>query len=150
MGKVLIIKGADFSANGMQAGTIVDITASCGTLTKNYDFNGAISSGNAYYNKSLNFVSPLDMSSYIAQGYTQIIATKVSADSPHLIAIKFCDANRANQIPADMTYQQGPITLTFDASRPYLLIGTRRNDGNTYGSNTYAVSAIFKIEIVKP
>ena len=149
MGKVLIIKGADFSANGMQAGTITDIT-SLFTLTKNYNFGGAMSSGATNYNKTLNLVSPVDLSAYIQQGYTTMLLTRVSQESPHSIAACNCDSSRGNRSPQTPAYTTGTYTLQLNASLPYVLIGVLRTDGNTYGSNSYAASAIMTVQLVKP
>lgn len=149
MGKVLIIKGADFSENGMQSGTITDITAIF-TLTKNYNFGGQMSSSAPNYNKTLNLVSPVDLSTYIQQGYTTMILTRASSESPHTIAACNCDSSRGNRSPATPVYTTGQYTLQLNASLPYVLIGTVRTDGNVYGSNTYAASAIMTVQLIKP
>ena len=147
MGKILVITGADFSENGIRVGETLDITSQF-TLTRAYNFAGEDSSSDK--NKYLNLVTPFSLSSYISAGYTQVTIKKVSESSPHSIAMAFCNSSRGDLTPPSPTYGTASVTVDLNSSVPYLLVGAYRNDGSTYGSATYAASAIMIITLYKP
>ena len=144
MGKVLIIKDADFSENGIQLGTSIDI-ASTITLTRGYNVNGQ--AGSSVANARTGVVTPIDLSSYIAQGYS-VLTAKISAPLLHQQCLQIQDSSGTRIVRPESSYTTNEITINLDASLPYFRYSTARISG-TYASETYSASALAEIKLIK-
>jgi hypothetical protein len=141
MGKILVIKDADFSVNGIQVGDSIDIASSI-TLNRGYNVNGASTTNNRVANTSL-----FDLSSYIAQGYTHIIAKSlIPTRDEQCMVIQNADRTLYNQ--PYRVYTEEQIIIPLSSDMPYLRYSISRTNGNFFNS-TYSADALVKLILVK-
>lgn len=143
MGKILIIKDADFSVNGMSLGEQTDI-ASTITLTRGYNVNGATTN---QPNTRLGTANIVNLSSYISQGYTKLVAVLLTTGA-HLHCLKLTNADESQQQRPSEGYVADNLSIDLTSSLPYLRYSTSKVEG-TYGSATYTASALARILLIK-
>ncbi len=140
MGKVLIIKDADFSANGMPLGTTIDI-ASTLTLTRGYNMVGAAG------DNRLATEPNVDLSSYISQGYSILIAT-IKSPTVSLHCLKMTNAAGTQEVRPSASYTTNELKVQLTSELPYLRYGTSKITG-TYSSASYSADALAEIKLIK-
>lgn len=141
MGKLLVIKDADFSANGMALGEQEDI-ASTITLTRGYNVNGPTT-----FNSRLGTADKLNLSSYISQGYTRLVATLLSP-SAHSQCLKMVNSDESQEIRPSASYTTEPLSVDLTSSMPYLRYSTSKTSGD-YSATSYNASTLARIVLVK-
>lgn len=139
MGKILIIKGADFTQNGIS----IDVQSSIEiggniTLTKGYDISGNSSSGSYLAN-----VDKYDLTQYIAQGFNHIRSTMLITNQQQCLELSNLDGS--SYVRPENNYVGTVIESPIDISKPYLRLSTKRT--GSYASQTYQADAIVKIEV---
>jgi hypothetical protein len=146
MGKVLIIKDADFSENGIQLGTSIDIAGNL-TLRRGYNINGAAASGVA--NARLATEPNVDLSTYISQGYTRLVAKmKTPYDSFHNQCIRITNADGTRNVTPSASYTADMLSVQLDPELPYFRYSTRILTG-TYNNETYNAGTFAEIKLIK-
>lgn len=141
MGKVLIIKDADFSENGIQVGETIDIASSI-TLNRGYNVNGESTTNNRVANTSL-----FDLSSYIGQGYTHIIAKSLAPTRDNqCMMVQNADKTLYNQ--PYRVYTENQIIIPLSSDMPYLRYSMSRTNGD-FNNSTYSADALVKLILVK-
>lgn len=140
MGKVLIIKDADFSENGIQLGTSIDI-ANTLTLTRGYNMVGTAGNGR------LATEPNVDLSSYISQGYRVLVA-KIKAPSTHNQCLQIQNASGTQIVRPTNVYTGNDIAINLDANLPYLRYSTAKVSGD-YTSTTYSADSLSEIKLIK-
>lgn len=141
MGKVLIIKDADFSENGIQVGDSIDI-ASLITLNRGYNAVGQSTTNNKVANTSL-----FDLSSYIAQGYTHIIA-KALLPTRDKQCMRVQNADGTLNYQPYRVYTENQIIIPLSSDMPYLRYSISRTNGD-FTSSTYSANLLVKLILVK-
>lgn len=143
MGKILIVKGADFSENGMQIDFNLQPIQIDGeiTISRNYDVSGASGAGDG----SLANITKFDLTEYINLGYNKITAT---LKSPGLMiqCLELSNLDGSSYVRPETEYVTTVIETSIDISKPYLRYSTQR-PGSTYGSSSYLASALATITL---
>lgn len=137
MGKILIIKDADFSANGIQIGNTVDIASGI-TLTRGHNISGSTTN-----KKRMGTASHIDLSSYISQGYTTLTAIVINT-SMNNQCLKMDNSDGTQSFQPESGYVAENITVTLNPSMPYLTYSMARMDGNDYATS-YSASQVAKL-----
>lgn len=146
MGKVLIIKGADFSVNGIPMMQPIEIADTI-TLYRGYNALGEMESTNPTKNKRVGVQIPIDLSSYINNGYRGVKFTLTNSLT-HMQFIAFCeDVNRDNRYNVTPAFTYDEVITPIDATRPYLIIVMKRNNDDDYISESYNASTLLSIEL---
>lgn len=140
MGKLLIIRDADFSANGIQLGESVDI-ANTLTLTRGYNMVGATGNGR------LATEPNVDLSSYISQGYRVLVA-KIKSPTVHNQCLQIQNASGTQTVRPSSAYTANDIAIDLDANLPYFRYSLSKVSGE-YASATYSADSLAEIKLIK-
>ena len=143
MGKLLVIKDADFAINGMNLGTSIDIAPDI-TLTRGYNVNGETS---YVPNKRLGTASPVDLSNYIAQGYRTLVAKIILDPTVHNQCLQIQNADGSVTERPSQAYTGNDLIVALNPNMPYLRYSTAK-DADYYAA-TYLASTFAEIKLIK-